>query len=529
MRAFHAKSAGFETRAPGDRRAASLIWFVPALVILGAVAAVPVLGLAQSHGGVLALMALLALPVAIVLLAMVWHRIVSPLRRFASRFTIWHLLWFLIFASALVFRQRDVNQIDTNPLDAWALYRVSLEFIVGSALLIRLAVRRPDWLGSMFRGYIGVLTIFALVCAASTAWSVFPAWTLYKSCEYLLDLALLAAILDTVKSTEGFKFLFNWTWFLYGLIPLCAWLGALVWPQAALHPHGLDIGMLGVRLMGLVPRQSSDGIGLYAAMVGVVAFARLFPMEGPRRKTAWYLLLLLACVITMVFSQTRMAIGGFLIAAGLILFFSRRLRLGVILAFLSVPLLLLTGAGNLIWTFLKRGQSNYSLTTLSSRTVWWSFAWHQFLQRPLTGFGAYTGRFVVLARIGMTMTASLHSDFLGIIVGTGIWGMIPFVAVLVGLWWFFIRYLRHTSDREPGRRQLACEAIAVFAVLTVNSFLLPMLTWQAPLYFLVILGYAEFLRRRQLQYLPVAAIRPPDFDSVLATPHTIATVEHGNS
>jgi hypothetical protein len=108
-----------------------------------------------------------------------------------------------------------------------------------------------------------------------------------------------------------------------------------------------------------------------------------------------------------------------------------------------------------------------------------------------------------MAKLGMGETSSLHSDYMGVIVGTSIWGLIPLLVAIVGTWWFFTRYLRGSSG-TPAERQLAYEAIAVFALLSINSLLVPMFTWQAPLYFLVILGYAEFLRRRRLRTIPVS-------------------------
>ncbi len=464
------------------------------------IATLGILAIAAHHGGEAALLAVVAVPVALGMVGIVLAKLFCRPRsraRSQARWTWWHTLWFLIFASALVFRIRSVNQIDTNPLDAWALYRVGLELIVGGILLIRLALRRPPWLGGMFRGFVGMLTLFSLVCLASSVWSVFPAWTFYKSCEYLLDLALLAAILETVSSPETYESLFNWTWAFYGTLLLSAWLDVAIWPKLALYPSGFKIGVLGVRLTGVLPAVSADDVGVYAAILGLVALCRLLPIDGERRARAWYLLLLTASMVTMVLSQTRAAIAGFLFGLFLLVVFSKRLRLGAASLLLLVPMVLITPIGGALWTYLKRGENANQISTLSSRLVWWSFAWHKFMQRPLLGFGAYAaGRFAVLAKMGMGYTSSLHSDFLGVIVGTGIWGLIPFLAALLGIWWFLTRFLRRS--RTKGReQQLAYEAITVLGVLSLNSLFLPMLTWQASLYFLVIVGYAEFLRRRQ--------------------------------
>jgi hypothetical protein len=57
--------------------------------------------------------------------------------------------------------------------------------------------------------------------------------------------------------------------------------------------------------------------------------------------------------------------------------------------------------------------------------------------------------------------------------------------------------------------QLAVEAVGVLAIVTVRSFFTIHLVWHTSEQFLVILGFAEFLRRRQnylaRQYQPNAA------------------------
>jgi O-antigen ligase len=271
-------------------------------------------------------------------------------------------------------------------------------------------------------------------------------------------------------------------------------------------------------LSGVMPQQSSEGVGIYAAMIGLICLCRLMPIGKGRRGSVWYFLVLAASVATMVLSQTRMAIGGFLLGVFLILFVSKRFRLGTMMTFVVGPLLLLSGVGSIIWAFLRRGENSQALSTLSSRLVWWAFAWQKFLERPLTGYGAYAGeRFAVMAKLGMGETASLHSDYLGVLVGTSIWGLIPFVAAIIATWWFLVSYLRRRDVAGP-ERQLAYEATTVLALLTINSVLVPMFSWQAPLYFLVILGYAEFLRRRRLREIPASARaireRVPELEAV---------------
>lgn len=519
MTAFRHSEERFIRRTP----AASWMWLAGIFGLLGLVAMLVIAPMVVRHGS-LAIVGIVAAPFVLIVLILALRAGLHYWQHLKPQLRWYHGLWFLAFASALVFRIRGVSEIQQNPVDAWALYRIGLEIILTLALLIRLALRRTPWLGSMFRGFVGVLGAFGLVELASSAWSVYPAWTFYKACEYLMDVALLGAVLATVKSVKEYRDLFNWTWMLYGLLLVTTWLGVLVWPLQALYPNGknVGVGILGIRLEGVLPALSSNDVGTFAAILALIALCRLLPVAAKKSDRAWYILLLVASVATMVVSQTRSAIAGFLFGIFLLLLFSRRLGLSALLTFVVAPLLVVSSLGGLIWTFLERGQSTQQIETLSSRVDWWSFAWQTFMQRPLTGYGAYAaGRFAVLAKIGMGKTSTMHSDYLSMIVGTGFWGLILFLVALIGTWWFLTRYLHHSTAMSM-EQQLAYEAIVVLGLLTVRSIFMTMLTWHPPLHYLAILGYAEFLRRRRLRAVPVSSHvirdRVPQFEPVPSKP-----------
>ncbi len=497
----------------------SWIWLAGLFGLIGLLAML-VMASMVTRVGPLAIIGIIAAPAVLIGLILALRIGLRYWRNLKPQLRWYHGLWFLVFASALVFRIRGINQIEQDPLDAWALYRIGIEIIVTLALLIRLALRRTPWLGSMVRGFIGVLAAFAVIELASTAWSVYPAWTFYKACEYMLDVALLGAVLATVRTISDYRSVFNWTWTLYGLLLATTWLGVLLWPRQALYPSGknIGVGVLGIRLEGVMPALSSNDVGTFAAILGLIGLCRLLPIAAKKSERIWYILLLVASVATMVVSQTRSAIAGFLFGVFLLLLFSRRLALSAFLTFVVAPLLVASSLGGLIWTFLQRGQSTQQLETLSSRLDWWSFAWQTFMQRPLTGYGAYAAeRFAVLAKLGMGKTSTMHSDYLSMIVGTGFWGVSLFLVALIGTWWFLTRYLRH-STTMCAEQQLAYEAIVVLGLLTFRSIFMTMLTWHPPLHYLAILGYAEFLRRRRLRAVPVSThiIRDPvpEFEAI---------------
>jgi O-antigen ligase len=445
----------------------------------------------QRFGAVVAFLSLLLIPLFVFILPMAFRQAIGLTSALRARLAWWHGLWLLLFLSELTFRVRTSEAIKEASVDTWAAYRISLVGIVAFALGVRLVLRQTAWIGSLFRGLPGVLSAYALICVASTAWSVYPSWTLYKSLEYWVDVALIAAILTTVASAEIYKTLYDWTWGLYILLLVSVWAGVLVWPTEALQPSR---GVIGTSLTGVVPAVASNGVGETGAVLAIVALARLLSSSGNERNRALYSLLLLAGLVTLVLSQTRSAIIGFLLGVALLLLFTRRaaLLVSAILASLAV---LAYSAWGLLGEYFLRGQDPAQFASLSGRVGWWEFGWHEFLKNPLTGLGAYTARFEVLAKLGESETSTIHNTYVEVIVGTSFWGLVPVLVALFATWWVLVRCLRNylPSSRERG---MALEAVAVLAVVSVRSLFSTHLIAHPSLSFLLIVGYAEFLRRQ---------------------------------
>lgn len=412
----------------------------------------------------------------------------------------YHWLWFAIFVSGLVLRKRTAAEGMNTPVDSAAAFRIVLSGGVGVVLLAQLFLRKVEWLQSAFTGIVGLLMAFDLVALVSCSWSIYWQWTFYKSVEYGVDVCLLAAVVYAVRNTKDYRMFFDWNWVLFGIMLLNVWFGCVWDPGDALLKGGRygvqGIGGLGVWLQGVFPDVSSNQLSEYAGCIAVVALCRLLPLNRRRENTAWYVFVFLFGFVTMIFGQTRSALGGFCIALFLIYLLSNRVAQGAAIVIGSIAAVFATGFGEYILDYLKRGQSTSQLESFSSRLNWWEAALHAFMNYPLTGMGMWAaGRFGVLAKIGKTLTSTVHSDWIEIIVGTGIWGLVPIALVIIVSWYVLVRCTinkrLHMEDR-----QLAYEGMAALSVLTARMFFMTDLTLHPPSHFLVVLGCAEFLRRR---------------------------------
>src|SRR5438309_1233074 len=115
--------------------------------------------------------------------------VLAKSRTLAASLRWWHWLWLLVFLSGLVFRIRDIETIHDAPVDAWAAWRIGLMALVAVVLLSRLPGGRPDWVAAIVRGLPAGVFLYGVMALISTLWSVYPLWTLYRSVEYLIDVA----------------------------------------------------------------------------------------------------------------------------------------------------------------------------------------------------------------------------------------------------------------------------------------------------------------------------------------------------
>lgn len=487
---------------PSDARGEGLsrrrsIGLLLAFVMVGFGIAVTVSMLAGSSPfGVLAAAAgvLCAVPVVIIAIEAFPEALVQA-RVLFRNWTWWHPLWFFIFFSMLVFRIRDVSAAKADPLDAYAMLRVLPEAFVSIALIIRLILKKPNWLGTLFRGIPGALAIYCLICLATTAWSVNASWTAYKSLEFLADVSLLAAIVASAEGSFTYQNLVDWTLTFYGLSLVGVWINLPIWPSEAMD---------GGRLTGVIPVEASNSVGTSGAVLAIISLCRLMPIFGRAKNRAWYMLLFIFGVVSMVLSKTRNAEAAFVFAVLLLILMEKRLRRIALWStvaaspFVAMVALLNDRLFPNLWdmavSFAQRDQSDAAIGSLSGRTAWWEYGIQQLMHHPFTGLGAYAaGRFAVLGKLGVGSAAMMHSDWIEILIGTSIWGLIPFAGALIAAWYYLFRCIRrdvYTSDE----RQLALELFALLGMLTMHSFFNDELSWHCPLLYFAILGYAEFIR-----------------------------------
>jgi O-antigen ligase len=259
--------------------------------------------------------------------------------------------------------------------------------------------------------------------------------------------------------------------------------------------------VLPMRLVGVVPVVASNDLSQIAAILALVSLCRLWTdPTGRLLKKLWYRLLFVASMITLVITQTRGAYAAFLIGLGLLLVFARRylvLALGGTLASgAGMLLLMFTNFGTKVQEFLLRGQAVEQAGGLSGRLELWQISFRKILEQPLTGYGGFAGsRFVVMVMAKNNLGSNVLNVYIDTMLNIGFWGL-SLLLMLVGLvgWQLFRSVYR--SSATQSERSLAMELSLAYTIVVISSMESGNITTHPMLSFLILLGFAEFLRRR---------------------------------
>jgi O-antigen ligase len=353
------------------------------------------------------------------------------------------------------------SDFPTSALDLFHGIRSLLPLLAGFLAIIKLLAWRPHPLWAL-RGPMGLMALYTLVGLVSSIFlSLEPLSALYWGGQYASVLLVSWSMLSDSDSLERIPDLLRLNWIIAAAIAAGVLALAMFDPDVVLRPGGfMDMGGGGsgssTEIFGMSTTRST-GVARYAAIVGLVALARLWD-TAKRYRPIWSSVLAL-CVLGIVYLQARTALLAFLGAAFMLLVLRRGSRwLFLLTTCIGLLLFAFTGSYHAFWEWLTKGKPfDYTLT---GRTTVWRAGWELFTQSPLLGFGFNADR-IFLERQHM------HDALLHALVQTGLFGTIPFVAGLAGAWILIFRL--YLIRPLPGLSALSVEVPGVLAFFTVAS------------------------------------------------------------
>lgn len=484
-------------------------------------------------------------PVTLVLLALLFLLVVVPGGLLVARrvtqlpfrvesFRWIYVIWGCLLAASSVWNlSRDVRlSVDEAGADNYLRLGFLMLAILGIGFVGM--KHRYVFIPYLATGAIGAFFLFSVWGLSTTLWSVSPPSTLYKSVEYgamlvLFGLAVSLILRNTSShqhSLLALKSIFDWNWFLTFLLIVSVYVGMVVWPEYAILQNYRDqVGVIGFSIQGALPGQSANLVAEIGAILAIVALVRLLYLPKPGVfSTLMYVFVLSLSLVTMVLTQSRSPVLAFLIAFIIVLVVGRRFGWLALSLVVAGATLLLTNYGQVAYEFLRRGQNEKDIASLTGRVTYWKSSLDTLSDSVLGGYGANAGgRYVLRAVLGEEEVSTVHSVWVEVLLDTGVIGFILF-AVAVAATWFWLLKLRSRAITTPIGRLLWFECLGVLTIMSVRSVFEVALVWSSRVLTLgVILIFLEVLRRQVVrrtysgvagaQLLPAARRRRPSVRS----------------
>jgi O-antigen ligase len=365
-------------------------------------------------------------------------------------------LWILAFISSLTFVWQDVELLSTSPIQISIIHKIISHFIIGIILFFQV-VKRPKIISDKFIIHLIILFFWY---SATSIWSIYPLWTLYRSFEYLIFILLAGYSIHSFKDNLAIKEWVNMIWLWIGILILSVWINLILFPDQVIQNVN---SIVPIMIHSVYPRLNANTISHLSGILAIIACSRFL---WEKRKV--YIILFMMAITTMILSQGRSGLISFVFSFLVLLMLYRKVGiiLGVII--LIIGMITMTQVETYFFEFFKRGQNIETLYSLGGRIYKWEFAYEYIKQNPFLGYGAFAGsRFEIMPEITGTLSSSTHSAWVELIVDAGVIGFIIFLLLVVRV---LFRLLRKAIIFPKGQRELFIEATAVFLLIFIRSF-----------------------------------------------------------
>lgn len=417
------------------------------------------------------------------------------------------ILWMLIWGTynADLFRIFDPG-FPSNKIDLIHGLRTFLPFISVILAIYFLIIKRDNLPPRFFSTPLGLLSIYAGIGIFSSIFSKNLIGSLYWGILYASPLIVLSAILTSQNSIKKLSTIISLNWLIAGLLSVLLIIIFLVQPGVVSSLTGNFLicqarpfeGIAGIITaapsLGVFGTRPT-GLGRYAAIATIVAFAFLFGQQKHKKYIIWLSSFFVFFIILM-FSKGRTALGAFIISIIAILWLIKKLRTRWILFVIcAIGLTALVTFFNIPcvngWDFIKSlpqysiinnpnsnllfsgsytppvesepgVKSIWTILTLSGRVSGaWKESYNLFLKSPIIGYGFQADRYFLNGE-------HAHNTIVQSILQTGLLGtfflVYAFVLTFIALWKDFFK-----KDIDYNKKYFLLAMIGVFIFFAGRS------------------------------------------------------------
>jgi len=366
-----------------------------------------------------------------------------------------HIAWILLFFSIF----SNIFKTSSSGIDAINEANLFRIILVSGAIFISLSclLMRKNGISVLFTGPQKWLLIFSALALFSGIYASHGFYAIWKAIEIVAHVLLIGAVLSSPDPEVCTQRLFQICPMMFLLIVFLIWTGAIIRPSEAFYVgNGLFI-----LIKSLWPPMDANGVGFVSGFLVLVSVTRI--IDYKRKSKMFYIVVLLMAGPLFIIAQHRTSLGGFAVGFFFYIFLTRGKSS---FTFLAVLIFLIALAGSeALYEYLRRGESDEALQTLSGRVLAWQAALAYFKKSPLIGQGfASAGRFDV---IGGGRGGFIFNAFLDVLIGVGILGVVPW---LLGIFSTIRRLWTSAYRSREDDREMRSDKALAFAMMIYLIF-----------------------------------------------------------
>jgi len=369
------------------------------------------------------------------------------------------VIWFLMLTTDCLFFHEGDQNAGANAMAGvfpTEVYGESLSWVICFLAVLLCTTRIPKFFSQIFKGNYRWMSLFALLCVISCAYSPKPLFSLVWAFKIVLIALLLQVCWYQIDSFQDILSFLKVTFFGYAIVAfqpviVSAMRGEMFDEEGRMsiivNPDALSADAATVFLLALTlfSRVKDEGLRMSAIVFGFSGFA------------------------VMVLAGGKAGILSGLVAGALYFLIRRGIghTLGYVIAAAGIGLLLASFTP--LGEYMTRYSSGGNAATLSGRTLLWTAVLPAILANPILGHGYVAATFVYVELNAVGWAApQLHNGFLETAYNTGGLGFILMMTVIFVIARDLIRVMKKTNPADPIYRVTA-GCIAIYAVLLING------------------------------------------------------------
>lgn len=338
-----------------------------------------------------------------------------------DKFTIVSILIYLNFVS---YNIRGFEQAQENLFSSDSLIRILCLGTVAIMLLTSLIKTKNIRMPGKPISWLIIYLIIGILTLINGQWVLYSLVKLFEYSIYLMY-AIYTYNLN-IKKKDTIKRAFNYLVCFFKLMIIMVVIGLIISPSKALYTGLNDYSavrdaVLPFILSGWILPLTSTSLCYFSAFLAYFSLLKLVI----NKVSIYNIIEFFIYFLIMILSQSRMAIFGFFITCSIT--FCLQIKKKIVLFIYMIIIIIIFTNADYIMEFLIRGQSKDMIMSVSGRTQWWGFAIDTFKSsspaKQLFG-GGFAAAEKIVAFQSSTSMYTLDSDFLSILIGTGVLGMI---------------------------------------------------------------------------------------------------------